>query len=124
MSPITNNFNGPNYGDFYQAEGDINISSTAEARVAAKKLRAALHEAALPRETAVTAARELEQIELELRKPQPDRQRIARPLERLTATLKTAGALASAGAALIGPIGVLAGFLGPLGETAVKLARR
>ena len=33
------------------------------------------------------------------------------------------GALASAGAALLGPIGVIAGFLGPLGKAVVELAR-
>jgi len=33
------------------------------------------------------------------------------------------GALAAAGAALFGPIGVIAGFLGPLGEAILQKAQ-
>jgi hypothetical protein len=47
--------------------------------------------------------------------PQPDRLRAAASMERLTRTLSAAGALTTAGAALLTPLRELAGRLGPLG---------
>jgi hypothetical protein len=37
--------------------------------------------------------------------------------------LSSAGALAAAGAALLGPIGAIAGFLGPVGKAVLELTR-
>jgi len=119
VSPITNNFNAPTHGNFYQAERDIIVVSSTDALVAARRLRAALADDREPASRA--AVRDLDEIESALASPRPDRERIARRLESLTRTLKAGGALASAGAALVGPIGVVAGFLGPLGEAVTKL---
>jgi len=49
--------------------------------------------------------------------PLPPRAAAAGALERLTRTLKSAGALASAGAALIGPLQAIGRWLGPIGAT-------
>ena len=122
-----NRFEGPNYGTINQAGRDViapNVaSSSLEALVAAAQLRAALADLDLSPEAGRAAREELDGVERELRRPEPDRDEIARSLKRATETLKTAGALAAAGAALVGPIGVIAGFLGPLGEAVVKLVR-
>lgn len=122
-----NRFEGPNYGTINQAGRDVIApsvaSSSLEALVAATRLRAALDGLDLSPEADRAAREDLDRVERELRTPDPDRGEIARRLQRATETLKTAGALAAAGAALVGPIGVLAGFLGPLGEAVVKLVR-
>ena len=41
----------------------------------------------------------------------------------LARRLEAAGALATAGAALAGPVGVIAGWLGPVGAAALRLVR-
>ena len=121
MPEFHNEFNAPNYGTINQAGRDINITQV-QALEATADLRAALARAELVPEDNRAAERELDDVEEELRKPDPDKQRVAARLESFTAILKSAGALAVAGAALVGPIGVLAGFLGPLGHAVVKLA--
>jgi hypothetical protein len=112
-----------NYGEINQAGRDINITS-AEALTATAELRAALARVALTPEQGRIAAGGLDEVEQELRKAHPDKDWIATRLESFTAMLKSAGAFAAAGAALVGPIGVLAGFIGPLGDAALSLARR
>ena len=52
---------------------------------------------------------------------EPDRARIAPRLERLTRILLAAGSLASAGSALVGPLGTLAHWLGALGAPILGL---
>jgi len=72
-------------------------------------------------QTAAEARERVDEIDTELRAPQPDRPRIAAVLERLTRVLAAAGSLAAAGAALIGPLRTLAGWLGTLGEPILRL---
>ena len=128
--PEFHNQIGTNYGtinqagrDINQAGGDVNVSNV-EALAAASELREALAQAGLSPEVGRVAGRELDDVESELRSPQPNKERMAARLESLTAILKSAGALAATGVALVGPIGVLAGFLGPLGHAALELTRR
>jgi hypothetical protein len=115
-----NEFNAPNYGTINQAARDININQ-AQALAATADIRAALAHAGLSPEVTRLAVRELDDVEQEIQRPNPDNQRVAARLESLTAILKSAGALAAAGVALVGPIGVLAGLLGPLGHAVAKL---
>lgn len=122
MAEFHNEFNAPNYGQINQAGGDINITG-GQALAATADLRAALARAGLPPDVTQVANRELDDVEQELRKPTPDKERMAARLESFTAILKSAGAFAAAGTALLGPIGVLAGFLGPLGQAALRLVR-
>jgi hypothetical protein len=56
-----------------------------------------------------------------LRTGRPDKPRFAGALERLTRLLAAAGSLASGGAALIGPLHALAGWLGALGGPILAL---
>ncbi len=127
MATFNNQFQGDNYGQINQAGRDIAIThigdSVLDALQATAVLRAALGRAGLSARDEQAARHELEEVERELRQHDPDRQKIARRLERLTETLKVAGGLAAAGAALVGPIGVIAGFLGPAGQAVVKLLR-
>ena len=73
-----------------------------------------------PTSTAV-AATEIRTIEAGLRRPKPDRGRIASSLERLTRILLSAGSLATAGAALLAPLQTLAQWLGALGAPVLGL---
>lgn len=69
----------------------------------------------LPRDVRRAAALELQTLRRQLGTPQPDRGRMAGSLRRFTELLHDAGALTSAGAALVGPIGSLARWLGAAG---------
>ncbi|HEY9307805.1 MAG TPA: hypothetical protein VIP82_08350, partial [Microbacterium sp.] len=60
---------------------------------------------------------DLETASAALGAAEPDKAAAAGALERLTRTLKSAGALASAGAALIGPLQAIGRWLGPIGAT-------
>jgi hypothetical protein len=125
VAQFHNTFQGDNYGDINQAGRDINVTtySSLDALKATGDLRTALRDVGLGPEDRRIAQQELDDVERELREPSPDRETVARKLNGLTETLKAAGAFAAAGAALFGPIGVIAGFLGPLGEAIVELAR-
>lgn len=126
MAQFNNRFEGDNYGDIHQAGGDMFIvhgASSEEALDATGDLRATLDRVGLAPEARRAAEDELDSMERELRKPQPESTKVAYRLNRVTEILKSAGAFASAGAALFGPIGVIAGFLGPLGEAIAEMAR-
>lgn len=124
---FNNQFQGPIHGTVNQAGRDIitsgGASSPQEALLALVQLRAALDGVELPPEADRAAREDLDAAEQELRRPEPDHGQVASRLERITETLKTAGALAAAGAGLVGPIGAVAGFLGPLGSAVVKLLK-
>jgi hypothetical protein len=71
--------------------------------------------------SSVAVETELREIEAGFRQPEPDRTRIAPRLERLTRLLLAAGSLASAGSALVEPLGTLAHWLGALGAPILGL---
>jgi hypothetical protein len=85
-------------------------------------LRAALAQVALDPDTSAVAREHVDEIESELRhEPEPDRAKVAETLERLTRVLTAAGAVTTAGAALVGPLQALAGWLGNLGGPVLAL---
>ena len=113
-------------GAIYQAAGDQRIAhgggTLAVHRLSAvADLRAAIEAASLPEPARHDATSEVEAIESELEEPAPDRGRIAAGVERLTETLREAGALASAGEALAGPLRSLASWAGAAGVAALRL---
>lgn len=109
-------------GDQHIAGGQRGRAVTAEAaRRAVNDLRTVLAAAPLDEATAAEAQEQVEAIDAEVQRPQPDRPRVARSLESLTRVLAAAGSLATAGTALIGPLYTLAGWLGVLGEPVVRL---
>jgi hypothetical protein len=126
VATFNNRFEGDNYGQINQAGRDVNVTnvgSSLDALVATDALRAELARLGLAPDARRAAEDDLDEVERELRRPEPDRERIAGRLESLTEVLSSAGALAAAGTALLGPIGAIAGFLGPLGKAVLELTR-
>jgi hypothetical protein len=102
--------------------GQTGIVVTSEqALQALADLRAGIGATRLDPVPSVAAQTELRDIEADLRQPEPDRTRIAPRLERLTRLLLAAGSLASAGSALVAPLGMLAHWLGALGAPILSL---
>lgn len=103
-------------GDQHITGGQQAMSVHGPAGQAVEQLRAVLAELRLDPRTAAAVRGEVEEIDAAVRvAPQPDRQRVAASMERLTRTLSAAGALSTAGAALLTPLRELAGWLGPMG---------
>ncbi|MFB7470825.1 hypothetical protein [Kitasatospora sp. NPDC056184] len=80
------------------------------------ELRAAVDRAPLPPAVAPEVRSEIEALDTEVARPEPDREAVAGRLTRVTHLLTSAGALVAAGTGLIGPISALAGWLGTLGR--------
>ena len=129
MGDVHNSVSGTVGGDVHQAGRDIRSVKVSgspdavDALVAANELRAALASLDIPPSAMRTAEQELDHVELALSSPEPDASEVARRLERFTAVLKSAGGLAAAGAAIAGPVGLIAGWLGPAGATLLRLIR-
>jgi hypothetical protein len=85
------------------------------------QLRAAVAAAGLPADVAQNAVAQVDELEQAAAGDEPDRQRAATALERLTRILVAAGPLATAATAFAGPLGALVGPLGPLGPGVAKL---
>ncbi|WP_020143414.1 hypothetical protein [Terracoccus sp. 273MFTsu3.1] len=121
---MTFNINNQNAGTINNVDGDQHVHggqrSTVrlhqdlnQGRDAVADLRSAID--ACPEATADPVTRhEARCIDEALEGEEPDRAAAASALERLTQRLRSLGALASAGAALVEPIRALAGWLGPL----------
>jgi len=126
---MTFNIGSQTAGVINNVQGDQQITGsqhgvvvTAEdARQALGILRQAVASAGLDQTTAAQARAHLAELDTTVRAAQPDRSRFARVLERLTRLLAAAGPLATAGAALAGPLHTLAVWLGALGEPILHL---
>ena len=78
MAQFNNRFEGANYGAINQAGRDVNITtSSLEALVAAGELREVLGRLGLSSEESRAARSELDDVERELRKSDPDRGKVA-----------------------------------------------
>jgi hypothetical protein len=97
------------------------VVPTEAARQAVRDLIAGLNASPLDATTAQQARNNAEEIGAELGKDEPDRPRVANALERLTRLLTSAGSLATAGAALVGPLQTLASWLGELGGPVLQM---
>jgi hypothetical protein len=97
------------------------IVTSEDARRAVQDLRDVLAGAALDDATAAEARARVAEIAAEVHAPEPDKERAAGPLKRLVKLLTDAGSLATAGAALIGPLQTLAGWLGAHGAAILGL---
>ncbi|MFE6869190.1 hypothetical protein ACFVFS_21855 [Kitasatospora sp. NPDC057692] len=80
------------------------------------ELRAAVEREPLPPAVAPEVRSEIDALDTEVARPEPDREAVAGRLTRVTRLLTSAGALVTAGTGLIGPISALAGWLGTLGR--------
>ena len=103
-------------GDQHITGGQQAMSMHGSADQAVEQLRAVLAGLRLDPRTEAAVRGEVEEIDAAVRvSPEPDRLRAAASMERLTRTLSAAGALTTAGAALLTPLRELARWLGPLG---------
>jgi hypothetical protein len=82
---------------------------------AVRTLRRSLAGLELPERVRSDAGRALDEIEDELRIPDPDRGVVTAWLERFTELLADAGAVEQAGASLVRPIRQIAVWVGPMG---------
>ena len=97
------------------------LVTTEDARRALGDLRHAVTATGLGEAAAADAHAQVAEMDAALQAGQPDRPRFARALERLTRLLSAAGSLATSGAALLGPLHALAGWLGALGGPILSL---
>ena len=97
------------------------VVTSEDARHAVRDLRDALAGTALDHGTAAEARARVAEIDAQVHAPEPDKERAAGPLKRLVKLLADAGSLATAGAALIGPLQILAGWLGAHGAAIIGL---
>jgi len=97
------------------------VVTSEDARRAVHDLRDALAGAALDDATAAEARARLAEIDATVHGPEPDKRRAAGPLKRLVKLLADAGSLATAGAALIGPLQTLASWLGAHGAAILSM---
>lgn len=116
---VINNVNGDQvvYGGQHGT-----VITSADARRAVYDLRDALAGAALDDATAAEARVRIAEIDAAVQTSEPDKKRAAGSLKRLVKLLADAGSLATAGAALIGPLQTLAGWLGAHGAAIGLLA--
>ncbi|KAB1984172.1 hypothetical protein [Streptomyces triticiradicis] len=91
-----------------------------EVRGLVRELRASIERTALPPAIEPEVRAELDSLDEEVARPEPDRKAVAGRLGRITRLLSSAGALATAGTRLIGPLGALAGWLGALGQPILR----
>jgi hypothetical protein len=118
------NINSQTGGVINNVAGDQRVSGGQEgtivtidaARDAVRNLQRAIASTPLARSTAVAARVHVEDLDAEIRKDTPDPSAVADRVRRLTGLLASTGALASAGASIVGPLQTLATWLGHLGE--------
>lgn len=119
-------------GVFYNAGRDQHIHGDHTATVnnlgvpehvllAARDLQAAIAQANLPINLRDQAEREARAVLKELDGGQPDEDRVAGALHRLTGVLVAAGPLASAAASLAPPLQTLAHWLGSAGQGLLQM---
>ena len=126
---MTFNIGSQSGGVINNVAGDQHISgpqhgtlvTTEDARRALGDLRQAVTAAGLDQATAAAAGTQVAEMDEVLRAERPDKPRFAGALERLTRLLTAAGSLASGGAALLGPLHALAGWLGAIGGPILAL---
>jgi hypothetical protein len=126
---MTFNISSQSAGVINNVAGDQHVTghqhgtlvTTQDALQALGELRHAVTAANLARPTAAGARAEVAEMDDALRSGHPDKPRFAGALERLTRLLAAAGSLASGGAALIGPLHALAGWLGAIGAPILAL---
>jgi hypothetical protein len=105
--------------------GQYGVSVTREdALDAVAVLRSLLASADLPGltdEDRATVEEDVGVIAGDLASDAPDREGVRSRLERVTEVLTRAGAVAGAGAALVGPLTTIAQWLGPLGASVLRM---
>lgn len=100
------------------------VTSDDEARSQLRQLRASLEGSGLPPALCRQGRAYLDQAEAEVGRGPESKPAVADRLKQLTQVLASAGALATAGGALLGPLGALAGWLGGVGKPILDIINR
>jgi hypothetical protein len=108
-------------GDQYIADRDQVIGAPAEVVAELARLRRSLDELRLTGTQRQAADRELAAAEEAIRRAEPDRAAAGSHLSRFVQGLKDAGALATAGTAVLQSIHALATWIGPVGAGIIAL---
>jgi hypothetical protein len=120
---------GSQQGNISNVAGDMTVqggqqyvvASVDDVREELAKLRRMLSAIGIDTESQRSVEDLVTEATRELNQPQPDAQRVGRPIEGLTKILKDAGALTSAGAALIDPLQRIASWLGASGRAILDM---
>jgi hypothetical protein len=107
MGDVNNSVTGTVHGNIEQAGRDIIHGHDALATVA--KLHAALASLEPGGAARRTAEHELDAIERELRRPEPDKAEVSRRLTRFLDVIRDAGGLVASGVSVAGALGIFAG---------------
>jgi hypothetical protein len=94
------------------------------ARLAVRDLQEALSNVPLDAPRAAAARARVAELDAAVSAPRPDKHRAADTVRQLTELLAGAGSLATAGAALIGPLQTLATWLGNEGAAILSMLAR
>jgi hypothetical protein len=97
------------------------VTTLDAARDAVNSLRQVVGTLPLDQATNSSAQTSVDELDTELRKHNPAPPVVESHLRRLTSLLKSTGALVAAGAMLVGPLQVIAGWLGDLGASALQM---
>ncbi|MFC8435752.1 hypothetical protein [Streptomyces sp. NPDC057253] len=84
-------------------------------------LRTELDRLGLPPDVAHQVNTEVESLDAELASPSPDRPTMAERLVRITGLVTAAGAAVTAGGTLAGALTSLAAWLGPIGDSVLRV---
>jgi hypothetical protein len=99
-------------GTLYAGGQQVSYVSVEDARRALQELAAVLPRVPMPHRDRLDTDAAVRDIDEELRRPDPDKSRVAEHVGRLTKVLSAAGALASTALGVAVPLGSLVGWLG------------
>ncbi len=97
------------------------VGALDDARDAVRALREALATTPLDGASAAAAQRELDEVDAELGKPEPDRPTVAHALSRLVDVVSRAASVGTAVTAIVAPLGPLVSWLGVHGEPIARV---
>ena len=106
-----------------KTRGRIATVGTAEALEAAGRLRDAIGALDLPGDASTRAGWAVDDMEDELRRPDPDRDVMASRLWRLTEFVQSEGVVVEPGTPLFDAVAGIAAWVGPLGEALLRRLR-
>jgi hypothetical protein len=109
--------------DITETRGGVTNDGTARALEAVDRLRTEVASLDLPSDAITRARWVVDDIQDELRRPDPDRDVMASRLWRLTEFLQGEGAVLGSDVPVFDPISEIAAFIGPLGEVLLERLR-
>lgn len=118
---VINNVAGDQRIEGGQHGVQVSREDAASAAATLRELLARTDLKALTDEERATVHEDAGAITDEMASPEPSPDKVVGRLKRITSILSATGALAGAGAALIGPLSAIASWLGPLGASVLSM---